>query len=292
MTRQRILTAAVLIPAVVSLVWLGSTALVTLAVALVTILALLEFFQITESAGLRGLAGWTALCSVGVLLIQFGATSQRVLLWGDGRSRGFFSPAAGVELDSYRLLALLLFVFVVGAGVAIFVSRRPVREALGTLSVSAAGLLFVALPLSLLVRIHGAERVGRKLLLFVLLIVWVGDTLAYFVGRAIGRHPMAPKLSPKKTWEGAVANLLGSLLVGVAFIQFLPMAPRHVLLMAALANAGGQAGDLLESAYKRSANVKESGGLLPGHGGMLDRIDAFILAAPVVWYYFVFVVQR
>ena len=153
---------------------------------------------------------------------------------------------------------------------------------------SAAGLVFIALPLSAVVRIHEAETIGPKLLLFTLLLVWAGDTLAYFVGRSFGRLPMAAQLSPKKTWEGAAANLLGSAIVGVALFRWLNIEAFQAVLMACLANVAGQAGDLLKSAYKRGAGVKNSGTLLPGHGGILDRIDALILAAPVVWYYFRF----
>jgi phosphatidate cytidylyltransferase len=97
---------------------------------------------------------------------------------------------------------------------------------------------------------------------------------------------MAPELSAAKTWEGATANLIGSLAVGAAFAGWLRFDPWHTMVMAGLASIAGQVGDLLESAYKRSAGVKDSGTLLPGHGGVLDRIDALILAAPVVWYYF------
>jgi phosphatidate cytidylyltransferase len=93
-------------------------------------------------------------------------------------------------------------------------------------------------------------------------------------------------LSPKKTWEGAVGNLVGSLLVAVVFVRWLDANLAALLLVAALANIAGQAGDLIESAYKRGAGAKESGGLLPGHGGMLDRIDSLVFAAPVVWCYF------
>ena len=100
---------------------------------------------------------------------------------------------------------------------------------------------------------------------------------------------MAPQLSPKKTWEGAAANLLGSAIVAVALFRWLNIDAFQAVLMACLANGAGQAGDLLKSAYKRGAGVKDSGTLLPGHGGVLDRIDALILAAPVVWYYFRFV---
>jgi phosphatidate cytidylyltransferase len=122
-----------------------------------------------------------------------------------------------------------------------------------------------------------------------LVITWIGDTVAYFVGRAIGKHPLAPHLSPKKTWEGSVASFAGSMAVGALFSRWLSAPVPHLLAMAAAGNLAGQAGDLLESAYKRSAGVKDSGGLLPGHGGILDRIDALILAIPVVWYYWVLV---
>jgi phosphatidate cytidylyltransferase len=130
-------------------------------------------------------------------------------------------------------------------------------------------------------------------LLFTLVLVWVGDTAAYFVGRSIGRFRMAPTLSPKKTWEGAAANLIGSVLVAIIAQRWIIEVPvRHLIAMAALANIAGQAGDLLESSYKRSAGMKDSGTLLPGHGGMLDRIDALVLAAPVVWYYFNWLADR
>jgi phosphatidate cytidylyltransferase len=96
-------------------------------------------------------------------------------------------------------------------------------------------------------------------------------------------------LSPKKTWEGTVASFVGSLAVALLFARWLSVPLPHLLAMAAVGNVAGQAGDLLESAYKRSAGVKDSGGLLPGHGGVLDRIDALILAIPVVWYYWVLI---
>jgi phosphatidate cytidylyltransferase len=122
-----------------------------------------------------------------------------------------------------------------------------------------------------------------------LVITWVGDSVAYFVGRAIGRHPLAPHLSPKKTWEGSIGSFFGSLIVAVFFTRWLSASLPHLLAMAGCGNIAGQAGDLLESAYKRSAGIKDSGSLLPGHGGVLDRIDALILTIPVVWYYWILV---
>jgi phosphatidate cytidylyltransferase len=141
--------------------------------------------------------------------------------------------------------------------------------------------------LSYAVRLHALGREGPRHLLFVLVVIWASDTVAYFVGRGVGKHPFAPHLSPKKTWEGAIAGFAGSIAVAFAFAHFLTVPLTMLLGAAAVGNVAGQVGDLLESAYKRSAGIKDSGSLLPGHGGILDRIDALILAIPVVWYYWI-----
>lgn len=264
MTWQRVATAAVLIPAVVGIVWWGSTALVAAAVGLVTVLALLEFFAIGEKMGLRGYRLWTCLCAVGLDFRFYGA---------------FPYPAESI-----------LVLFVLGVALVALMSHRPLGEAFPALVVSSGALVLVALPLSYLTFLHSSDlSKGPITLLFVLVLIWAGDTAAYFVGRAVGQHRLAPEVSPKKTWEGAAANLAGSLLVGWIFSRKLAAAGiplSHVLIAAALGSVAGQIGDLLESAYKRSAGVKDSGVILPGHGGVLDRIDALILAAPIVWYYF------
>lgn len=289
MTLARVLTAAVLVPAIVAVVWWGSTGLVAAMTGLVTLLALLEFFTLGERAGLFGYRTWTGVCAMGLLIAQLALPREVLVSYGTGWQ---LLRHNALTTGTLFPLDLVLLVFVLGAAVLALASGRALAEVLPAVGISSAGLLFVALPLSFVVRLHAAESEGPKLLLFVLVLVWVGDTLAYFVGRGIGRLPMAPKLSPKKTWEGATANLLGALLVAVVFARWMTLQPGHLLVMAALGNVAGQVGDLLESAYKRSAGVKDSGMLLPGHGGVLDRIDALILAAPVVWYYFELVVSR
>jgi phosphatidate cytidylyltransferase len=149
---------------------------------------------------------------------------------------------------------------------------------------------------------------GAFYLLYLLLVVWAGDILAYFVGKSVGRHLMAPRISPKKTWEGAAASLVAS--VGVGWLLFghaegissallswglivrrdglfgletPAMGP--VICLTIILNIAAQLGDLVESLIKRGAGVKDSGALLPGHGGMLDRIDALLFAAPLLWCY-------
>ena len=123
------------------------------------------------------------------------------------------------------------------------------------------------------------------LLFFALAINWIGDSAAYYVGRALGKHSLAPVVSPKKSWEGALASVAGSVLFGLLYVgHFLPRFPWwQVMVMAIAGNVMGQFGDLAESAIKRGAGVKDSGTLLPGHGGILDRVDSNLFTLPVVF---------
>ncbi|HXN64460.1 MAG TPA: phosphatidate cytidylyltransferase [Candidatus Acidoferrales bacterium] len=286
MTLPRILTALILIPVVVALVWWAPTFLVAVLAALVMLLALFEFFVLGAHAGMIGYRVWTGLCALAIFYSQWLAAASHAGNGGDADVARFGDLAALLSFEH------ILILFVLGATAIVIFAKEPVNEALGSVSLSAAAILFLVFPLSSIIRIHGVRLEGRKLLLFTLVLVWAGDTLAYFVGKSIGQWRLAPHLSPKKTWEGAVANLAGSLLAGVVFTRWLHITPSQVLIMAALANIAGQGGDLIESAYKRSAGVKDSGTILPGHGGMLDRIDALVLAAPVIWYYFQWVTSH
>jgi phosphatidate cytidylyltransferase len=123
------------------------------------------------------------------------------------------------------------------------------------------------------------------LLFFALALNWAGDSAAYYVGRIIGRHKLAPVISPKKTWEGAVAAVLAALVFGLLYLgHFLPRIPLwEICVIAVVANIGGQFGDLAESAMKRGAGMKDSGAILPGHGGLLDRVDSSLFALPIVY---------
>jgi phosphatidate cytidylyltransferase len=285
MTWKRVLTAAVLIPIVVGLVLWGSTAAVALGFALVTLLALFEYFILGAAIGHRAYRFWTATCSLLLVYVQWlAAGSQRYPL------------AGGVTL--YRTLLRFVqpmpptfegafFLFALGVMLLIVFTRRPLAEAIPAAGLSASGLLLIALPFSFGIRLHAAGAFGPRLLLFAMVIIWVGDTCAYFVGRNLGKWKLSPKLSPNKTWEGTVASLAGSVAAGYLFRFWIPVSTLDLLAMAVLGNIAGQVGDLAESGYKRSAGVKDSGRLLPGHGGVLDRIDALILAIPVVWYYWI-----
>lgn len=281
----RILTAVVLIPIVVALVWWGPPALLAAVAAGVAVLALIEFFDLGERVGLRAYRKWTIACGIGIFYAQFSQGLVETRSLGEGVS--LVNKAAGGVLSIEAIV--LIFIFgCVSLGLA---TKRPLHEVLPSISISSAGLLFVAVPFSYLVRMNEIVSVGRQVVLFTLCLIWAGDMLAYFVGRALGRLPMAPALSPKKTWEGALGNVVASLLVAVLFARWMQIDAVSLLVVAGLANIAGQMGDLIESAYKRGAGVKDSSGLLPGHGGVLDRIDSLILASPVVWALFQWLVH-
>lgn len=158
------------------------------------------------------------------------------------------------------------------------------------------GALWIFLPLFALFCLHGhiptsylptLNEAGtiafdvRQSILFVLVPLWVGDSLAYFIGKAFGKHPLAPSISPKKTWEGGIANFFGCIL-GACLVGLFTAPSENLLgpiVIGALAGIFGQAGDLFESWLKRKADIKDSGSLLPGHGGVLDRIDSLLFTA-------------
>jgi phosphatidate cytidylyltransferase len=273
----RLLTAAVLIPVVVALVWWAPAIILAGIAAVVAILALVEFLNLGDRVGLRAFKLWTYFCTVLIFYAQFslGRLETHTLAGGISMVRDATGGTLSVEA------ALLIFLF--GCVILGLVTKRPLHEILPAISIGSAALLFVVLPFSYIVRLDELEPVGRQLVLFTLVLVWAGDMLAYFVGKSLGRVPMAPALSPKKTWEGSMGNVLASMIVAVLFAKWMQTDVITLLVIAGIANIAGQAGDLIESAYKRGAAVKDSGSLLPGHGGMLDRIDSLILATPVVW---------
>jgi phosphatidate cytidylyltransferase len=174
--------------------------------------------------------------------------------------------------------------------------RSPVNRVLADTAYSVFGLVYVGLSMSTIYLLESQDN-GPSLLLLLFLVVWSGDIAALYIGRAFGRWTLARTLSPNKTWEGSMASVAGSVLIAVLLvwaggiltahsIEWLsyPGSYLHWIGLAVLLNIAAQIGDLVESALKRGAGVKDSGHLMPGHGGVLDRVDALLLAAPVLWY--------
>lgn len=186
-------------------------------------------------------------------------------------------------------LALLLVpepqtvaVFVVIAGMLLALRVPDLKEAMAAAAVFALGVVYIFGSWRCGIELHA---LNRHWLMFALLLSWAGDTAAMYAGMTLGKHKLAPRVSPSKTWEGAVASVIGGVLAGVVYAHyFLPSTAMGVVLgLAAVGNIAGQAGDLCESAFKRGAGVKDSGASLPGHGGWLDRIDSTLFSIPVVY---------
>jgi phosphatidate cytidylyltransferase len=174
--------------------------------------------------------------------------------------------------------------------------RSPLIQVLPDTAQGLFGLIYIAYPLTLVPLLWKKED-GIALVVFLMVCVWVGDIAALYIGRAFGKHKLAPRLSPGKTWEGSIASIVGSVIAAAILIYIGDVLTARgnlvlhtsepmwqSLLLAAVLNIAAQLGDLLESAIKRGAGVKDSGTMLPGHGGILDRIDALLLAAPILWF--------
>ena len=253
---KRVLTAAALIPVVVGLNFWAPNRAVRLALTFVALLCLGEFLKLARHYGAEPmrLAGYLA----GAWIVA-----------------AEVSPSAGFFLG----VTLLLLTLAMRGG-------HELSGFLPSVAATLLGVVYTCVPFRLAAEVH-AHAAGPHWLFYTLLLNWVGDTAAYYVGRAAGRHQLAPRISPGKTWEGAAASLLAAVVVGALYLRhFLPQA-RPLLFIIGLSiavNLTAQVGDLAESTLKREAGVKDSGGLLPGHGGVLDRLDGVLFSVPVVYF--------
>jgi phosphatidate cytidylyltransferase len=177
-------------------------------------------------------------------------------------------------LPGVSILVVCAFVFALRS--------ENLRDVLPQVGCAVLGALYTFVPWRFAIDLRQASV---HLLFFALALNWVGDSAAYYVGRHFGRHKLAPRVSPGKSWEGAIASVCAAVIFGVVYLgHFLrQMSWWQVAIVAVVANIAGQSGDLAESAMKRGAGVKDSGDLLPGHGGMLDRVDSSLFALPVVY---------
>jgi phosphatidate cytidylyltransferase len=273
---KRILTALILILAVFALIFFGQLWMITLAAGIVAELATYEYLKLaavgaeSHGAQLRIPIWWMALGTALAFVVTL--------------------PNFPVEAQLPVLSALTLALFAWNG------FRAPLIQVLPDTAQGLFGLIWIAYPLTLIPLLWKKED-GPALVVFLMVCVWAGDIAALYIGRAFGKHKLAPRLSPGKTWEGSIASIIGSMLAAalVIWIGNLLTARGNLILhitepiwqtliLAAILNIAAQLGDLLESAIKRGAGVKDSGTMLPGHGGILDRIDALLLAAPVLWF--------
>jgi len=289
---KRITTAVVLIPIVLVLILRAPVSVLAIVAGIVALLTIHEFLKLTESYRVQPMRVLTyTFCGIFFLLLAFNVGNEKPLL-----STAVFVYCLGFAA------AIAPFIFLTRA-----MRDADLSSGYPAAAASVFAFTYIALPMGMLVQLR-QQWAGAFYLLYLLLVVWAGDIFAYFVGKSIGRHLMAPRISPKKTWEGAVASVVASVAVGwLLFHYALPIssgllragliqqrdglfgleqpAMGPIIFLTIVINLAAQLGDLVESLIKRGAGVKDSGTILPGHGGMLDRIDALLFAAPVLWYY-------
>jgi len=249
---KRVLTAAVAIPIVVFVTLFTPDWFFAFFVGFVCALAADEFLSLADKKGLGRPGRWFLVPSA-LVAMSF---------QGGGRS-----VVMAFALTTITLMTVMIF-------------SESIDNVLGRVGMGLAGVAYCSLTLGFLIIMR------RDLVLLLFSIIWIGDSAAYYVGRARGRHALAPRISPKKTIEGAAAGLIGSVIAGVIGAFFLGEPLLRVTGISAATAIAGQVGDLAESVLKRSAGVKDSSSILPGHGGILDRLDSLFFAAPIFYWLF------
>jgi phosphatidate cytidylyltransferase len=216
------------------------------------------------------------------------------------------SSTPALSTSGFAFVAVCFAAFAPFIFLAIAMRRDELSSSFPAAMTATFGFAYIALPMASLVQLREQWQ-GSFFILYLLLLVWAGDIFAYFIGRSLGTHRMSPRVSPKKTWEGAVASVVASVAVGMLMTHYAVSISRALLhthlierradgvftepamfpiiVLSVVLNLAAQLGDLVESVIKRGAGAKDSGAILPGHGGMFDRIDALLFAAPVLWAY-------
>lgn len=303
---QRVITAVVLVPLVLLAVFKAPFWLYALIIVMLAMVCTSEYLGIAAAHELKPARVLTYLAVLAVLgdyylsIVIRAARPLNVSGWEKLRDPFF----------QYGTLFLLVsatpFVFLVVA-----MRTENLRQALPSAAISYMAVPYIGITTGFLLFTRGLIPDGSFAIFYLLIVVWSGDVFAYYVGRAIGRHRLAPRISPGKSWEGAAASIVGSMILGTLILvynrqiadklfhwklltgqsilggQEIPAAnPIWIAILVSVSvNIAAQLGDLVESMMKRGAEIKDSGTLLPGHGGALDRVDALLLASPVLWYY-------
>ena len=265
--RKKIWTGIIIVPPLILLILWGPPWVLSLMVLIATLLGLREFYGLSlpHSKRIERLVG-----------IGSGLILTALLSWGNMKTTPLF------------LVFLLLILTVL-----FMASSQDLAMTTLRIGISLFGILYIGFLLSHVSMIRNLAH-GKQWALFLILTVWAGDISAYSVGSLLGRHKLYPKISPKKTYEGLVGAIIGSIVMALAFASlFLPQIEKGVSILLAIGiGIFGQLGDFTESMLKRSAQVKDSGNLIPGHGGMLDRVDSFLFSAPFLYYSLIYLLEE
>ncbi|HUP61218.1 MAG TPA: phosphatidate cytidylyltransferase [Thermoanaerobaculia bacterium] len=262
----REITALVAAPIAIWIIGWGHEYVFDGAIALIAVLALHEFLALGKA---KGYDLPVVLCILIMLVIM----------------AAFILQELSVEIGMFTALLIIPASYVF--------SRKPLEDSLPSSAIAVLATTYVGMLGGSLIRLRNDFPVGSKLVYFLLLVVWLGDSGAYYVGRKFGRHKMSPRISPKKTVEGLVGGIITSIVTAVVihftFFQEFPL--HHAIIAGVILSFAGVVGDLAESMWKRSAEVKDSGTLIPGHGGFLDRFDSILFTAPILYCYWTLIVR-
>lgn len=270
MLLHRVLAALVAVPIIIPMLIWGGSLINMIFFTIAAIIALSEYFGMTfkDDRSVRRFGIW-----LGAILF---------ISWGLGIV--YEGPAVVFHLSFVASFVIMFLFFLFRTGDMNTIAERVAKAMFGLIYVDALVIYLVA--------IHNLDH-GWKYILLLLSIIWMNDTGAYFAGKSFGKRKFYEKVSPKKTWEGSVGGALAGLLAAYLFNWLfninVPLV--HVFLIAILTGYLGQLGDLCESLIKRSTDTKDSGSIIPGHGGVLDRIDALIFGAPLFYYYISLIVM-
>src|SRR6267143_5934776 len=270
---SRIITAVILLPFLIASIlvsWLQPLFVVLAAAAMV--LGLYEFYLLAGKKGIKADAAAGYLAAVALFVIFY-----------------FAAPNPMQDRLDVQSLLLVLLTFIIGTLIAATFRGAPFEKMIASTGATILGVLYVVMLGGHLVAVRTGfpQNLSAHLLSFFFLVLMGSDVGAYYVGRAVGKHKLAPKISPGKTWEGAIGGMCASLLMAVLahfwFFRELPL--KWAVGLAAVMNVLGVLGDLVESALKRGADAKDAANILPGHGGLLDRLDSLLFNAPLIYYF-------
>jgi phosphatidate cytidylyltransferase len=267
MRYSREITAAIASPVAIWIIGWSHQWVFNATIALIAVLAMYEFLALGKA---KGYHLPIPLCIVVMLIIM----------------AAFILPEISVELG--------MFVALLGIPASYVFSREPLEDLLPSSAIAVLATTYVGLLGGSLIRLrHDFPDVGWKLVFFLLLVVWLGDSGAYYVGKKFGSHKLSPRISPKKTIEGLiggfVTSVIAALVIHFTFFREFPLV--HAIVAGVILSFAGVIGDLAESMWKRSAAVKDSGTLIPGHGGFLDRFDSIFFTAPILYCYWFLIVH-
>ncbi len=279
MFRTRVLTSLCGIPILIAAIWFESPLpWFTVLIVIWGVMAALEFYRLVAASKVPTLTYFGL-----ILTLLF-------ILFRDADLLAAIEPGFNTGL----IVPILLAVLVQPLLWFWLVPNREKRISFRSGVWTVLGVLYAGWLLSHLVALRGLDE-GRNWVFFAMFVTFAYDTVAYFTGRSLGRHKLAPRISPGKTWEGTIGGLIGAVLFSLLFTLSTPFALPinwgEAVLLGLLVSVFGQMGDLLESLFKRCVRVKDSGKLIPGHGGLLDRMDSIVFAGAVVYYYVIWVIQ-